>query len=421
MNLSESHSLIQKEDKELYELLECELRRQEDTLDMVASESIQDDVTLTLSGSAFANKTAVGLPGHQRLLGSENIDALEVLAARRACALFGAEHANILPYSGTSANLCAYHGLLSQGDTVLALDPEHGSHASHGRAAHISAQLYRFVHFGVDAQTQLINYDRLAETAAEVKPRLLLIGASSYPRAFDYARLADIAHSVGACFMVDMAHTTGLVAGGAAENPVPYADVVTASCTKTMCSVHTGFILCKKAVADKIDRGVYPGVLASMHPATIAAAAWALERASRPAFADQMQRTVRSAAYLANALRSRGLPLLTGGTDCHLFVIDLRSCACDDAHRVTEILSEMGIWVNTKAIPYDSTPYPRGIRAGVTVAVQRGMGEEAFDRIADLYADAVRFAANGYTEDEMASCRACIRQLCAQYPAHKPE
>lgn len=415
---SKSHSLIAQEDRELYELLEKEIERQEYTLDMVASESIQDDVTLALSGSEFANKTAVGLPGHQRLLGSEMIDALEVLAAKRACALFGAEHANILPYSGTTANLCVYHGLLTPGDTILALDPEHGSHASHGRAAHISAQIYRFVHFGVEEQTQLIDYDRLAVTAAHVHPKLLLIGASSYPRAFDYARLAAIARSVGAYFMVDMAHTTGLTAGGAAENPVPYADVVTASCTKTMCGVHTGFVLCKEEIAEKIDRGIYPGVLASMHPATIAAAAWALERASRPAFAAQMQKTVRAAAYFAKALRDRGLPILTGGTDCHLLVLDLRTCDCDDARRVTEILSGMGIWVNTKSIPHDRTPYPRGIRAGVTVAVQRGMEEADFDLIADLYAEAHRFAANGYTEEEMAACRARVRQLCTRCPAH---
>ena len=410
-----SDHLIRERDPALYALLCEERRRQESTLDMVASESIQDAVTLALSGSDFANKTVVGLPGHQRLLGSEAIDRLEMLAAERACTLFGADHANMLPYSGTTANLCVMDGLLQPGDTVLALDPEHGSHASHGRAAHISSRLYRFVHFGVDAVTQCIDYDALRKTAEDCRPQMMLIGASSYPRLFDFEQLADIAHNIGAYLVVDMAHTTGLTAAGVIPSPVPYADAVTASCTKTMCGTHTGFILCKDALREKIDRGVYPGVLASMHPATIAAAAWALRRASEPSFRALMQQVLVNTTALADALQQRGLALLTGGTDCHLFVLDLRGRKTDgDALGV--ILAEMGIWVNSKRIPHDPAPVPMGIRAGCTVLTQRGMKEADMTAIADLFACAVNAGECGYSAADMNEWKAAVSALCTRFP-----
>lgn len=406
---------LAEKDPELYALLCQETRRQTDTLDMIASESIQDSLALGLMGSDFGGKTAVGLPGNQRLLGSEAIDSLEILAAERACHLFGADHANMLPYSGTTANLCAYAGLLSPGDTILALDPEHGSHASHGRCAHLSSEIYHFVHFGVDPDTQCLDYDRLEAIAKACKPNLLLIGASSYPRLFDYPRLAQIAHGVGAYFMVDMAHTTGLTATGVIPSPVPFADVVTGSCTKTMCGCHTGFILCKKEFSMQIDKGVYPGLIGSLHPQTIAAAAWAMKRASEPAFAAMMKQVLRNTAALARALANRGLPALTGGTECHMFVWDLRSRDVD-AKAVCNVLAELGIWTNTKNIPYDDAPAPRGIRMGCTVLTQRGMGEAEMEQIADILCDSVRFAEFGAEDGEMLRCKEKVAALCKAFP-----
>lgn len=410
-------TLAQK-DPELFELLSRERRRQENTLDMIASESLQDSLTLGLMGSDFGGKTAVGLPGKQRLLGSEAIDSLEKLAAQRACRLFGAEHANMLPYSGTTANLCAYAGLLSPGDTVLAMDPEHGSHASHGRQAHVSAQIYRFVHFGVERETQCLDYDKLEEIARSCSPKLLLIGASSYPRLFDYPRLAQIAHGVGAYLMVDMAHTTGLTAAGVIPSPVPYADVVTGSCTKTMCGCHTGFILCKDALRQKIDRGVYPAVLGSLHPQTIAAAAWVMKRAMESRFAALMRQVLNNTAALADALTKRGLPVLTGSTQCHMFVLDLRERKTD-AGAVCNVLAELGIWSNTKGIPYDDAPTPRGIRMGCTVLTQRGMREKEMVQIADVVCTAVRLAEQAAEETELHACKAKVSALCSAFPIPK--
>lgn len=401
-------------DPELASLLRMEEARQEDTLDMMASESTQDDLTLRLGASAFAGKTAVGLPGKQRLLGSDFIDQLEKLAARRACELFGAEHANMLPYSGTVANLCVYDGLLAPGDRVLALDPEHGSHASHGRGAHISSRIYNFVHFGVDENTQLVDYDALDRLAREVKPKLLLVGSSSYPRLFDYARLAQIARGVGAYLMADMAHTTGLVAAGVIPSPVPHAHVVTASCTKTMCGAHTGFILCKKEVADRVDRGVYPGVLASMHPQTIAQTAWAMQKAATPAFKREMEGLLQNTESLCAALTRRGIPLLTGGSDCHMLVTDLRKVGVDGV-TLGNRLSEIGIWVNSKNIPHDKSPIPMGIRLGCTVATQRGMGKDEMETIAGLIARVAR----GFDETERDALREEVTALCRAFPTKK--
>ena len=406
---------LAQKDPELLELLCRETDRQENTLDMIASESLQDDLTLRLMGSNFSGKTAVGLPGKQRLLGSEAIDALEMLAAERACRLFGAEHANMLPYSGTTANLCVYAGLLSPGDTVLAMDPEHGSHASHGRRAHISAGMYNFVHFGVDPDTQMLDYDSIEKVARACSPKLLLIGASSYPSLFDYPRLQRIAHGVGALLMADIAHITGLVAAGVIPSPVPFADVVTASCTKTMCSCHTGFILCRKELQEKIDRGVYPAVLGSLHPQTVAAAAWAMKRAAEPEFTDMMRQVLKNTAALAAALERRGQSVLTGGTECHMLVLDLRKNRAD-AVAVSDILAKIGIWTNTKNIPCDDAPSPRGIRMGCTVLTQRGMREKEMEEIADIVCEGIRIAERGTENKAILRCREKVAVLCGRFP-----
>jgi len=405
--------IIKSSDPELYKLLCDEAERQCGTLDLTASESIQDEVSRALSGSVFCNKTAVGLPGKQRLGGSDTADRLERLAAARACELFGAEYANILPYSGTTANLCVYDGLLSPGDKILALDPEHGSHASHGRHEHISAKLYDFVHFGLDRATLLINYDEVERLLEMHRPKLLVVGVSAYSRLIDFKRLADSAHSCGAVFMVDMAHTSGLCAAGVISSPVPYADIVTASATKTMCGCHTGYILCKKQFADAVDRGVYPGVLASMHLQTVAAAAWAFKRARSDEFRAVMEQTVRNARALCDELKKQGFGILTGGTDCHMFVIDLRPLYAEypslEAISYSERLESIGISLNTKRIPYDESEKVGGLRAGCTILAQRGMKEGEMAEVADIF----RLALD---EANLDKCAEKVKLLCEKFP-----
>jgi len=402
-----AEACIQRADPELYEILCGEETRQRETLDMIASESIQDEVSLALSGSAFCSKTAVGNVGKQRLGGSEYADALEKLAAERACRVFGAEHANMLSYSGTVANLCVYDALLSPHDSVLALDPEMGSHASHGRKEHISARFYDFHHFGVDPETQTFDFDALERHLETDCPRLVVIGSSSYPRAFDFERIARTVHAHGAWLMVDMAHFSGLVAAGLAENPVKYADVVTASATKTMCGCHTGYILCRKELAERIDRGVYPGVVASMHLQTVAAAAWVMKKSQTAEFRETMRKTLENARDLAAFLQERGFGILTGGTDCHMFVADLRPLGKNGVE-LTETLEQIGISVNTKGIPWDTSKVPNGIRAGCTVLTQRDFGRAEMETIADLFADCVN-----PTEAKLAHAKETVSRLCA--------
>lgn len=405
--------IIKECDLQLYELICEEEKRQRSTLDMIASESLQDAASLALSGSAFGNKTAVGLPGRQRLGGSGPADALERLAAERAYELFGAEHANILPYSGTTANLCVYDAILKPGDTVLALDPEQGSHASHGRKEHISAKLYHFVHFGVDPQTQLLDYEEVERLLQQHRPKLLVIGVSAYARLIDYQRLAEMAHRVGTVLMADIAHTSGLVAAKVLPSPLPHADIVTASATKTMCGCHTGFILCSKEYAQRVDAGVYPGVTASLHLQTIAAAAWAFKKAAAEEFQVLMQQVVKNAKALAQALMTRGFGILTGGTDCHMMVMDLRPLHEEslDAVSYCDRLEGIGISVNTKRIPYDTAEKINGIRLGCTILTQRGMKEADMEEIADIFWMALQ-----KEEAILAECRKKVQMLCDRFP-----
>ncbi len=383
-----SVELIKSSDYELYKLIKGEENLQKTTLNMIASDSLQDDVSLALQGSAFCNKTAVGLPGNQRLGGGEYADKLEILAAKRACELFGADHANMLTYSGTVANLCVYNALVNIGDTILALDTDHGSHASHGRKGHISGEMYNFVHFGLDHKTGLFNYDIFDKAVKDNAPQLVVIGVSAYSRHIDYKRIADITHKSGALLLVDMAHTSGLVAAGVMDNPVKYADVVSGSATKTMCGCHTGYILCKRELADKIDKGVYPGVTASMHLQTVAAVAYAMKKAKTPEFKELMQNIVNNARTLSDALIAQGFDVLTGGTDCHMFTLDLRPFDIDAVTYLAK-LEKIGISANTKSIPYDDSKVARGVRMGTIIATQQGMGEKEMHVIADIMKKAV--------------------------------
>lgn len=376
-------------DPPLASCLRLETDRQENSLEMIASESVQPEMALELAGSVFNNKTAVGLPGHQRLMGSHYADQLERLAAQRACEVFGADHANMLTYSGSSANYCAYSAVLSLGDRVLAMDPSAGAHQTHGAPKNISAKMYQFAYFGLHPDTMLIDYDAAERMAREHKPKLIVIGSASYSRNIDFERMADIAHRNGALLMTDIAHFSGLVAAGITPNPVRYADIVTASTTKTMCGPHSGFILCKRKLAERVDAAVYPGNLSSLHLQTIAAMAYALLNSQTPAFRELMRQVVRNAQSLCDALIKRGFGIVTGGTDCHMFVADLRPFGAE-GEPVAQAMQNVGLSVNTKAIPYDTSPSVRGLRAGTTVLTQRGMREEEMETVADLWLAIVR-------------------------------
>ncbi len=402
---------ILKKDPLLGDILERELARQRDTLEMIASESIQSEEMLAIAGSVFNNKTAVGLPGHQRLMGSAVADELEALTAERACRVFGADHANVNPYSGSVANYCAYAACMKAGDSIVALDSAAGSHQTHGGKNNVSADIYNFHYFGLNPDTYLIDYEEAERLLNEVKPKLLVIGSSAYSRTIDYERLSKAAHAVGAKMLVDLAHFSGLVAAGASNDPVPFADIVTISGTKTMCGPHTGFLICKKEMADAIDKQVYPGYVSSLHLQTIAATAYALEQTQTEEFRTLMHQIVRNAQALCKALIERGFGVLTGGTDCHMFIADLRPFGVD-AVKFVDTMESIGISVNTKGIPYDKSTVPNGVRAGTIVLSQRGMKEEDMEEIADIWY-AVAIAKEGA---DLSALKAKVFELTRRFP-----
>ena len=403
---------LTKRDPVLAGCLQKEIGRQAGNLEMIASESVQPAAALWLAGCAFNNKTAVGNPEKQRLKGSQYAAELERLVADRACKLFGADHAVVTTYSGSVANYCAYAAVLEPGDRVLAMEPSAGAHQTHGGKNNISSRLYRFRYFGLDPETFLIDHEAAERIAMEFKPKLMVVGSAAYSRKIDYERLATIAHRAGAVFMTDIAHFTGLVAAGMSPDPVPYADIVTASTTKTMCGPHSAFIMCKKEFAEAIDHSVYPGVVSSLHLQTVAAMGYALHRASTEEFRDLMRRVVENAQAFCKALQKRGFGVVTGGTDCHMFVADLRPFGTD-CERLADLMQDVGITVNTKSIPYDDAPAARGLRAGVTVLTQRGMGPREMEEVADLWLALVK----GIDDPAAAeSVRAKVADLCSRFP-----
>ncbi len=406
---------MKKYDPDLIELLKKEEKRQKFSLEMIASESVQPKFALELAGSVFNNKTAVCNPENQRLKGSQYAGELEEIVAKRACSLFGADHAVVTTYSGSVANYCAYSAFLSPGDRVLAMEPSAGAHQTHGGENNISSRIYQFCYFGLHPETMLIDYEKAEQIAMDYRPKMIVVGSAAYSRTIDYKRLADIAHRAGAVFMTDIAHFTGLIAAGISPNPVPYADVVTASTTKTMCGPHSAFIMCKKKYADLIDRSVYPGVVSSLHLQTIAAMGYALHRATTEHFRDLMCRVVENAQDFCEALKRRGFGIVTDGTDCHMFVADLRPFDID-CERLADVMENVGIIVNTKSIPFDTSPVARGLRAGTTVLTQRGMGKQEMDEIADLWLALVKGIYNPETNKKVS---ASVRDLCRRFPLPK--
>jgi glycine hydroxymethyltransferase len=377
-------------DPEIAAVLEGELRRQQDTLEMIASENFVPQAVLDAVGSVLTNKYAEGYPGRRYYGGCEEVDVAEQLAIDRAKEIFGAEHANVQAHSGAQANNAAYMALLEPGDTFLGLALDHGGHLSHGMKINVSGTLYHPVPYHVRKDDLLVDMDEVAALAEEHKPKLIVAGWSAYPRQLDFAAFREIADSVGAKLMVDMAHFAGLVAAGEHPNPVPHADVVTTTIHKTLCGPRSGMILCSEEHAQAIDKATFPGQQGGPLMHTIAAKAVALKIAASEQFRARQRQTIANAQTLAAGLQDAGVPVLTGGTDVHLILVDLTPSGLDGKTAETR-LEEVGITVNRNAIPFDERPpmNPSGLRIGTPALTTRGLVEEDMTEIAAVIGTAL--------------------------------
>ena len=403
-------------DPELYRIVEDELHRQENNIEMIASESTVPIEVMELAGSVFTNKTLEGYPGARFQAGNTQADELEILACKRACELYGADHANIQMYSGTTANYTVYASILEPGDRVLAMRLDQGGHLSHGSTANWMSKFFNFEFYGVDSKTGLIDYDALEKQAKEYKPKLIIAGASSYPRLIDYARIAEICKEVGAYYMVDMAHVAGLVAAGVIPSPIPHADFVSSSTTKTFCGTRSGMVFCKEEYAKKLDHGVFPGSLGSMHLQTMAAKCWSFKYAATDEFKAIMAQILVNAKCLADELLAHGFDLIGGTTDNHMVIADLRPKNIT-GKKFQETLDSIGITVSKQQIPDDpaSPMVTSGVRIGVTSITQRGLKEPEIKKIVDILD---RVAVDPDNEENLAQCKADALALISQFPLY---
>jgi glycine hydroxymethyltransferase len=407
-------SRIEAVDPEVASAIRDEFERQQYPLELIPSENIASPAVLQALGSLLNNKYAEGYPGKRYYGGCENVDRIETLAIERAKALFGAEHANVQPHCGTTANYAVYAAVLNPGDTVMGMDLSHGGHLSHGSPVNFSGKLYHFVSYGVDPNTERIDYDALERQAKEVRPKMLLAGYSAYPRILDFQRMAAIAKAVDASFFVDMAHFAGLVAGGAHPTPVPHADFVSFTTHKTMRGPWGAMILCKAKYAAEIDKSVFPGSQGGPHNHAIAGKAVMLAQWKTPEFRAYAQSVVNNARILADGLLKRKLRLVSGGTDNHLMLIDLRPLKLT-GRKVQETFDTVGITVNRNSIPFDTASKfnPSGIRLGSPSVTTRGMGPQEMHQIAEMVADLL------FNIDDQAvhgQVRARSRALCERFP-----
>lgn len=352
---------------------------------MIASESTAPTEVLELSGSIFTNKTEEGYPGARFQAGSEEADRIENLARDRAKELFGAEHVNVQSYSGSTANYCVYSAILKPGDKVLSMRLDQGGHLTHGSPVNFLKKVYEYDFYGVSPETEMIDYDALEKKAMEYQPKLIIGGASSYPRLIDFERMAAIAKKCGAYLMIDMAHIAGLVAAKVIPSPIPHADFVSSSTTKTFCGPRSGMVFCKAEHAKLLDKGTFPGTLGSIHLATIAAKAWSFGYAGTPKFKAIMEQIIKNSKTLAEALQNHGFRIISGGTDNHIVMVDLRPKNLT-GKAFEEALEFVGITVNKNVIPFDkeSPMVTSGIRIGLTSTTQRGLKEKEIRAIADI-------------------------------------
>lgn len=377
------NSPLARTDPAVFDAVQSEQRRQSEGLELIASENYTSAAVLQAAGTVFTNKYAEGYPGRRYYGGCEFADIVENLARNRACELFGAEHANVQPHAGSQANMAAYMAILEPGDTFLAMDLAHGGHLTHGMALNFSGKLYNVVHYGVRREDHRIDFDQVAALAKQYKPKLIVAGASAYPREIDHPKFAEIAAGVRAKLMVDMAHYAGLVAGGMHNNPVKVADIVTTTTHKTLRGPRSGMVLCRKELAPAIDKTIFPGLQGGPLVHIIAAKAVCFREALQPSFKEYARQIVANAQALAETLMSGGLKLASGGTDNHLMLCDVTSLGGLTGKIAEAALDRAGITVNKNMIPYDTRKPldPSGIRIGTPALTTRGMKEDEMRRV----------------------------------------
>lgn len=407
---------IEKQDKELYKAIQNELNRQRDKVELIASENFVSEAVMEAQGSVLTNKYAEGYPGRRYYGGCEYVDVAEDLARDRAKEIFGADHANVQPHSGAQANMAVYFTVLDHGDTVLGMNLSHGGHLTHGSPVNFSGKQYNFVDYGVDAETHLIHYEDVLEKAKEHKPKLIVAGASAYPREIDFKKFREIADEVGAKLMVDMAHIAGLVATGHHQNPVPYADFVTTTTHKTLRGPRGGMILCKEEYKKAIDKSVFPGLQGGPLMHVIAAKAVAFGEALHESFKDYSQQIIDNAKRLGESLEKEGIDLVSGGTDNHLVLLDVRSLYVTG--KVAEkALDDIGITANKNTIPFDpESPFvTSGLRIGTAAVTTRGFGLEEMDEIAAIMALTLKHLDD---EDKQQEAKDRVQALTGKFPLY---
>lgn len=403
-------------DPEIAAAIGEELGRQRNKIELIASENFVSPAVMEAMGSVLTNKYAEGYPGHRYYGGCEYVDKVETLAIERAKKLFGAEHANVQAHSGANANTAVYFAFLQPGDTIMGMNLSQGGHLSHGSPVNISGKYYNVVPYGVTHETERIDYDEFARIAREAQPKLIVAGASAYPRVIDFERMAEIAHSVGAIFMVDMAHIAGLVAAGLHPSPVPYADIVTTTTHKTLRGPRGGLILCKEKYAKQIDKAIFPGVQGGPLMHVIAAKAVALGEALKPEFKEYAKQIIANCQALAEGLIAEGFRLVSGGTDNHLLLVDVRGQKMT-GKTAEHLLDEVGVTCNKNTIPFDpESPFvTSGIRLGTAAVTTRGFKEADMKEVAAIIGLVLNNPDNAEKQAEAAQR---VAALCAKYPMY---
>ncbi len=402
--------ILKEKDKEIYDITLLELNRQRTKIELIASENFTSTAVIEALGTIHTNKYAEGYPGKRYYGGCEHVDVVENIARDRLKALFGAEHANVQPHSGSQANQCAYFALLTPGDTVMGMDLSHGGHLTHGSPVNMSGKYFKFVSYGVEKETSMLDYENVRKIALECKPKMIVAGASAYCRALDFKKFREIADEVGAILMVDMAHIAGLVAAGLHMNPVPYAHVVTTTTHKTLRGPRGGAVLCSAELAPKIDKALFPGIQGGPLMNVIAAKAVCFKEAATEEFKAYQKKVLENATALAAALMDKGFNIVSGGTDNHLMLIDLRNKGVTG--KVAEhLLDEIGITVNKNTVPFETeSPFvTSGVRIGTPAVTTRGFGKAEMLVIADIIAGIIN------NPDEKEKYSAMVEELCAKF------
>lgn len=409
-------SYVKQQDPKVQEMIELELGRQRNKLEMIASENFVSQAVMEAQGSVLTNKYAEGYPHKRYYGGCEYVDMVEELAIERAKQLFGAEHVNVQPHSGSQANFGVYFALLEPGDTIMGMNLSHGGHLTHGSPVNVSGKYFNIIPYGVDAETGRIDYDEMRKIAQEHKPKMIIGGGSAYSRQIDFKTMAEIAHEVGAIFMVDMAHFAGLVAAGLHPNPVEYADIVTTTTHKTLRGPRGGMIMCKEEYAKAIDKSIFPGIQGGPLMHVIAAKAVAFGEALQPEFKEYAKQVIVNAQTLAEALQQEGFTIVSGGTDTHVLLVDLRTVGLTG--KVAEhVLDEVGITCNKNTIPFDpESPFvTSGIRLGTPALTTRGLNAEDMKEIASIISLVLKQPEDAAV---LAEAKQRVATLCETYPMY---